>query len=325
MMLQMNLRLVAFIYVLIVCCSCCLNAENVEEAVIDLAKTSEEFFSLFSCKGADDTVDLLQIDEGDAFKRWVIWSIHSANKPPWYIEDNAYARVFDLLDWARKQDMRPKPIHIDEICHKGMEQQYLPKVGNEDTIEFPLKPNEHISTEVWTELWTSCHKKLSAKARTVSNCIDVPGMAVSSDSVNNMPNNPCGKKYRLVDGAHRLCLRKYGLTLLNGEISELQSFIFQPRDQLDNSRRKEIIDQIAKKENMVVTYSHPMFLVLDQSTFESMLTYSDNPFRHHHQWAQTMHLSQKLKDDWKLWMHRVLSFVDEWRDHYVKDIPKEEL
>jgi hypothetical protein len=324
MMLPQMIRLVAFISVLILCCSCCLNADNVEEAVTDLPKTSEEFFSLFSFKGVDDTVDLLQIDKGDAFKRWVIWSIHSANKPPWYIEDDAYARVFDLLDWARKQDMRPKPILIDQICHKGMEQQYFPQVDNGDTNEFPSQPNEYISKEVWTELWASCHKKLSSQARTASNCIDVPGIAVSSDSV-NMPNNPCGKKYRLVDGAHRLCLRKYGLSLLKGEISELHSLLSRPKDKLDNSRRKEIIDHIAKKENMVLKYSHAMFLVLDQSTFESMLTHSDNPFRHHQQWAQTMHLSQKLKDDWKLWMHRVLVFVDEWRDHYVEDIPKEEL
>ena len=66
--------------------------------------------------------------------------------------------------------------------------------------------------------------------------------------------------------------------------------------------------------------------MLDQSTFESMLAYSDNPFRHHQQWAQTMHLSQKLKDDWKLWMHGVLVFVDEWRDQYAEDNnAKEEL
>jgi hypothetical protein len=298
----------------------CLNgvvvhSEQVEEAVLILPKTSAEFFALFSFSyGADETLDLLQIGkEHDAFNRWVLWSIHSVNKPHWHIKNKSHARVFDLLNWSRQEGLMPKPIDINKICHKGME--HLQKVDNAG-ISVPPKPNEHIPTAVWTNLWVSCHKKLSSKQRTASNCIDIPGIVVRSSNPDKS-NNPCNKEYRMVDGAHRMCLRKYGLALLEGELAELQSLLAKANG-LDF--RKDIIDQITDKEHMIAKVSHAIFLEIDQETFGSMLIYSDNPVRHHEEWAQTMHLSQELKDEWKLWMRRVLAIVQDWKDHFPTDV-----
>jgi len=199
----------------------------------------------------------------------------------------------------------PRPIDVDKICHKGMEN--LQEVNN-GNIRVPQKPNGWIPTALWNDLWISCHKKLSSKERTASNCIDIPGMVVSSSK----SNNPCKKEYRMVDGAHRLCLRKYGLALLEGEVAELQSLLKAS----GSDERQDIIDQITDKQNMIDNVSHPMVLEMDQAMFESMLIYSDNPVRHHQEWAKTTELSQELKDDWKLWMRRVLEFVHDQRNRH---------
>ena len=303
-------------------CTLCFNGVMVhsaqaEETSLNLPKTSAEFFALFSSKGASETLELLQIDKGNAFNRWVLWSLHSVNKPHWRIENKSHARVFDLLNWSRQQGLMPRLIEINKICHKGME--HLQEVDNND-IAIPPKSNGQIPTSSWTELWISCHKKLSSKERTASNCIDIPGIVVSSSNPDK-PNNPCKKEYRMVDGAHRMCLRKYGLVLLEGEMAELQSLLTTANG-LDE--RQDIIDRITDKENMITKVSHAMFLEMDQEMFESMLIHSDNPVRHHQEWAKTVHLSQELKDEWKLWMRRVLAYVHEWRDNYPKGIENKE-
>ena len=302
-------------------CTLCFNGVMVhsaqaEETSLNLPKTSAEFFALFSSKGASETLELLQIDKGNAFNKWVLWSLHSVNKHHWRIENKSHARVFDLLNWSRQQGLMPRLIEINKICHKGME--HLQEVDNND-IAIPPKPNGQIPTSSWTELWISC-QKLSSKERTASNCIDIPGIVVSSSNPDK-PNNPCKKEYRMVDGAHRMCLRKYGLVLLEGEMAELQSLLTTANG-LDE--RQDIIDKITDKENMITKVSQAMFFEMDQEMFESVLIYSDNPVRHHKEWAQTVHLSQVLKDEWKLWMRRVLAYVHDWRDNYQKDIENEE-
>ena len=305
-MSSLVLLLLALLCVII--CSAVHSDQVEESSVLNLPKKSSEFFALFSSKGPDETLELLQIDKGDAFNRWVLWSIHGANKSHWYIKDkSSYARVLDLLNWTRQQGLMPIPIDINKICHKGMEQ--LQKVDNDD-ISIPPKPNEHIPTALWADLWISCHKKLSSRIRTASNCIDLPGVVVRSSNPNKS-NNPCDKEYRMVDGAHRICLRKYGLALLKGDIAELQSLLL---DVTSLDHKKDIIDQITDKENMIAKVSHAMFLEMDQDTFEAMLIYSGDPIRHH----KAIHLSQELKDEWKVWMRRVLAFVHDWRDHYPK-------
>jgi hypothetical protein len=306
-----SIVLLALICVVMLCmCGVVVHSQQVEEAsVLNLPKTSSEFFASFSFNCDDQTLEL-----NDSFNRWVLWSIHSTNKPYWHIEDKSHARVFDLLNFSRQVGLMPKLIDINKICHKGME--HLQKVNNAGISAPPKPPNEHIPTALWTSLWVSCHKKLSSKQRTASNCIDIPGMVVRSSNPSKS-NNPCNKEYRMVDGAHRMCLRKYALSLLEGEITELQSLLAKTNG-LDF--RKDIIGQITDKENMIAKVSNAMFLEIDQETFESMLIHSDDPFRHHEEWAQTMHLSQELIDEWKLWMRRVLAFVHhDWRDHYPND------
>ena len=280
--------------------------QEVDEPAANLPKTSAKFFAQFSSNDADETLDSLQID-GDAFNRFVKWSIHRTDKPFWHIKNKSHARVFDLLNWSRQERLMPKPIDINKICHKGMENL---QEGDEIDIPIPSKPNEHIPTEVWTNLWKSCHKKLSSNVRTASNCIDIPGVVVTSTNPNES-NNPCNAEHRMVDGAHRLCLRKYGVVLLEGEAAELQSLLSNTSSLND---RTDIVNQITEKEMLIDKVSKAMFLEMDQDTFESMLIYSENPIRHHEEWAQTMHLSKEFKEDWNLWMRQVITFVHDWRE-----------
>ncbi|KAK1743768.1 hypothetical protein QTG54_005365 [Skeletonema marinoi] len=212
-------------------CTLCFNGVMVhsaqaEETSLNLPKTSAEFFALFSSKGASETLELLQIDKGSAFNRWVLWSLHSVNKPHWRIENKSHARVFDLLNWSRQQGLMPRLIEIIKICHKETRR----------ALDF-------------------LSKKLSSKERTASNCIDIPGIVVSSSNPDK-PNNPCKKEYRMVDGAHRMCLRKYGLVLLEGEMAELQSLLTTANG-LDE--RQDIIDKITDKENMITKSRKPCF------------------------------------------------------------------
>ena len=193
-------------------------------------------------------------------------------------------------------------------------EHYLQEVSNSD-VSVPPKSKGHIPTASWNDLWISCHKKLSSKERTASNCIDIPGVVVSSSNPDK-PNNPCNKEYRMVDGAHRMCLRKYALVLLEGEVVELQSLLTKASG-LD---RQDIIDQISIKRNVIDKVSHVIVFDIDQETFESMLIYSHNPIRHHQEWAERVQLSQELKDEWKLWMHRVLATVRDQRDYLPNDI-----
>ena len=296
----------------LICVILCINEvatlSQLAEEAPKLPTSSDEFFAAFSSKDVDETLEKLQIDEGHAFIEWVLWSLHSVNKPHWRIENKSHARVFDLLNWSRQQGLLPRPIHIDKICHKGMEN--LQEVDHSD-IRIPHKPNEWIPTSSWKDLWLSCHKKLSSKTRTASNCIDIPGLVVSSSK----SNNPCNKEYRMVDGAHRMCLRKYGLVLLEGEVAELQSLL--KASGLDDKQRQYFIDQITDKENMIGKVSHAMVLEIDQETFESMLIYSDNHIRHHQRWAMTFEFSQELKDEWKLWMRRVIEYVHDEEDRQI--------
>lgn len=300
----------------LICATLCISGVVVRSEQIDatsnLPKTSGEFFALFTSKGADETLELMQIDKGKPFTRWVLWSIHIVDKPHWRIENKSHARVFDLLNWSRQQGLMPRSVHIDKICHKGME--HLQEVDN-GGISIPPKPKGSIPTASWDDLWISCHKKLSSKERTASNCIDIPGVVVSSSNPDK-PNNPCNKEYRMVDGAHRMCLRKYAIVLLEGEVAELQSLLTKASG-LD---RQDIIDQITSKRNLIDMVSNVMVFDIDQETFGSMLMTSHNPVRHHQEWANKMQLSQEVKDEWKFWMRRVLAFVHDRRDYLPNDI-----
>ena len=295
-----------------------------EGASVDLhlPKTAADFFSSHSCN-KDMVLKSLEInEEDDAFFRWVLSARHTTWQPGWEVAiprynntmptmtdtegEKYYARVFDLLNWSRNQNLLPVQVSISSICHKGMETQYDKNVHQKNWASnnnLPAKPNAFIPVEMWSNLWNTCHKQLSSTSRTSSSCIDIPGIIVANPSPPWKPNNPCSLEYRMVDGAHRKCLRQYLLALLTGELNELE----------ESPSSKFINDKIQQKQSLIKqTSRHGLFLVLNQSTFESMLMSSDP----HTTWAKTKELLMKdvpeeTKLEWRKWMERVM-------DHALK-------
>ncbi|KAL7541405.1 hypothetical protein ACHAXR_010896, partial [Thalassiosira sp. AJA248-18] len=204
----------------------------------ELPKTSTDFIDSYSWKGAEE-LPLLSSKDDDSFFRWVLLARHTTWLPGWEVamprgnnmhmnvtedEKHQYVRVFDLLNWSRKQNLLPVPADISSICHKGMEVQYntnMGEISRGDNERIPPIPNAFIPTEMWSNLWNTCNKKLLSSSRISSSCIDIPGILVANPSPPLKINNPCNLEYRMVDGAHRICLRKYLLTLLTGELKEL--------------------------------------------------------------------------------------------------------
>jgi hypothetical protein len=260
---------------------------------------------------------LEQQEEGNFFK-WVLAARHTTHQSGWEVytktndttnsSNKYYARVFDLLNNSRIHNLFPESVGVDEVCHKGMEKQY--QLDNEtnnwsDDNDIESKPNKYIHSESWANLWNTCHKQLSSSTRLSSTCIDIPGVVVLSPL--DSPNNPCTLSYRMVDGAHRICLRKYLLLLLHGELSEIE-----------NIKMHKMIQQ---KKQLIEIYNQSMFIVLNQTVFESMLM-NDNP---HTTWAQSKDFLMKdiTKDmqlDWKKWMRRVMNRVDESKKNITLSI-----
>ena len=285
-----------------------------------LPTSSEEFLASYTCNSNDVQRSLEQQEEGNFFK-WVLAARHTTHQSGWEVNitsyetndtDNSnkkyYARVFDLLNNSRIHNMLPESVGVDEVCHKGMEKQY--QLDNEtnnwsDDNDIESKPNKYIHSESWANLWNTCHKQLSSSTRLSSTCIDIPGVVVLSPL--DSPNNPCTLSYRMVDGAHRICLRKYLLLLLHGELSEIE-----------NIKMHKMIQQ---KKQLIEIYNQSMFIVLNQTVFESMLM-NDNP---HTTWAQSKDFLMKdiTKDmqlDWKKWMRRVMNRVDESKKNITLSI-----
>ena len=295
-----------------------------------LPKSSEEFIASYTCNSNDVQKLLEQQEEGDFFK-WVLAARHTTHQSGWEVNtttnytDNSnkkyYARVFDLLNYSRIHNLLPDSIGVDEVCHKGMETQYQHdktydwSVGNDIKSR---KPNKYIPSKSWANLWSICHKQLSSSIRIKSTCIDIPGVVVSSPS--DKANNPCNRKYRMVDGAHRICLRKYLLLLLNGELNELESLN-------ESSNLYKMMNQ----KQLINFYNQSMFIVINQTIFESMLM-DDNP---HTTWAQDKDFLMKditndLQLDWKEWMGRVMDRVDERKSNITlstsnQDVSTDEL
>jgi len=228
-----------------------------------------------------------------------------------------YARVFDLLNWSMENNLLPVPIDITSICHKGMETHYKNTNSASD-----INP-----TETWPNLDEICHKKLHSASRISASCIEIPGIIVITPHPPLKVNNPCRLQYRMVDGAHRICLRKYLLTLLTQELEELE----QEPGTHDNSLQL----QIQEKQKLINQASTGFFLVMNQTTFQSMLMSSDPRMS----WAKSNeHLmkdvTEELQLKWKQWMSRVMNHVwqsngyhfgDESRDSRVDAQPIEEL
>ncbi|KAL9190712.1 hypothetical protein ACHAXT_000418 [Thalassiosira profunda] len=282
-----------------------------------LPQTSADFFAAYSCNDGGEWT-LLNHDEEGSFYRWVLAGRHITLHPGWGVatgspaddDNNAggetqYARVFDLLNWAREQKLMPVPADIASICHKGMEARYIEGARWANANRLPSKPNPHISNEMWNNLWGDCHKQLLSTTRLASACIDVPGVLVASPNPPWKANNPCHMEYRMVDGAHRLCLRKYALVLLHGELTELKELAKEPNEEMPTD---EIKHQIEQTRRLIHQTSQGQYIVLDQATFASMLR-KDDP---HETWARSKeHLLKELphdeRQDWKEWMKLVLA------------------
>ena len=293
-----------------------------------LPKSSEEFIVSYTCNNTDVQKFLTQQEEGGFFK-FVVAARHTTHQSGWEVNtttnytDNInkkyYARVFDLLNYSRINNLLPDSIGVDEICHKGMETQYqLDDKNNnnwsDDNDIESRKPNKYISSESWANLWDICHKQLSSSTRISSTCIDIPGVVVKSSA--EKANNPCNRKYRMVDGAHRMCLRKYLLLLLTGEVSELD-YLNEDIDTLNMIQQKKLLIEI---------YSQSMFIVLNQTIFESILM-NDNP---HTTWARdkaflVKDITNDLQLDWKEWMGRVMNRVDERKSNIASSTSNQDV
>lgn len=242
-----------------------------------------------------------------------------------------YARVFDMLNWSRERRLLPVPVDVTSICHKGMGMQ----TEGSDDCNIPAKPNVHIPTDTWTSLWSSCSKQLLS-TRSSSSCIDVPGVVVRNPDPPLKPNNPCSLEYRMVDGAHRMCLRKYLLALLKGEAIELETQLKGGLHSTPISNGESIKREIERKQALIDQSARGMYLVLNQTTFESMLMNS----RPQESWARSKEhlmkgITQELRLDWKGWMGDVMDEVSKSKiqrcgdacTNYLRTpvVPKEEL
>ena len=284
-----------------------------------LPQTSIDFQNAFVCAKHDVAK---RIDDG--FNQWVISARHTTWTEGWELpfesylkshliasEPNGryYARVFDLLNWLRLQNLRPQWIPVDKVCHKGMEVMFgftSNIIGNP-----PKKPNIHITNDTWDTLWTTCHKQLNAQQRISTSCIDIPAVVVVNPDPPIKVNNPCQYEFRMVDGAHRLCLRKYLLSLYEGEMLEYQSQLSLMDAKVDSPDKTQIQSQIAELQLKIDRARQAPFFILNQTTFESMITDVDP----HKTWARDERTLMKdittdLKNDWIHWMERVMTYVE---------------
>lgn len=223
-------------------------------------------------------------------------------------ETHRYARVFDLLNWARQRDLAPAPVEVSSICHKGMEGQLAGGRAGGVAVDVPPTPNGFVPGEMWSDLWSACHKQLLSMTRLSSSCIDIPGLLVKNPGPPMKVNNPCHLEHRMVDGAHRICLRKYLMVLLAGELAELEELA--KRKDHKASADDILHARIWQKRRLVDRTAHGLFFVINQTTFQSMLTSADP----HASWAKdretlTKDVTEKLRREWKKWMSGAMDRV----------------
>ncbi|KAL3789901.1 hypothetical protein HJC23_010586 [Cyclotella cryptica] len=291
-----------------------------------LPRTSTQFLKWFTCSNANDFLHHIQYN--DKFIQWVLSARHTTWTSGWEVvitkslksikrreskydtNGKYYSRVFDLLNWSRMQNSLPQLIDVDEICHKGMEKLTVEDIDIgviKNNVIPPEKPNLNIPDETWTMLWKTCHKQLNAQARIESSCIDIPATVVSNPDPPRKVNNPCHLAFRMVDGAHRLCLRKFLMSLVEGELLDYQIQL-ATEDVLANSSKNEIQSEIATLQmTMKRTYQLSVF-VLNQTIFLDP----------HVSWARnedtlTKVISADVKVDWVRWMERVMTHVQSQR------------
>ena len=88
--------------------------------------------------------------------------------------------IEDLFRSAWKRDLRPRTLALSDICHKD-------QTGSE---------SESVDTY--------CARQQGSAKRAGRGPADVPGIVVESRA------NPCGARFTMLDGAHRICRLKQG-------------------------------------------------------------------------------------------------------------------
>jgi hypothetical protein len=132
----------------------------------------------------------------------------------------------------------------------------------------------------------------------------------------------------MVDGAHRICLRKYILHVATAELVELENLVeaaaaTSSGEAEENNGRtaanpppnddaggRSLRRRMRELREVIGRTRYAPYLVLNQTTFESMLTSVDP----HSSWAKDKHhltkvVTRELRVDWQAWMGRVMDRV----------------
>jgi hypothetical protein len=279
-----------------------------------LPRTYSDFERKYSCSDEQDLVSRIQ---GDDFVQWVVYARHTTWSSGWDVpitddinmkskqnvaslESNKnYARVFDLLNFSRLQNLKPQQIDVDKICHKGMESMFGYTKYIIDAP--PEKPNKYIPHEAWCDLWKTCHKQLNGH-RISSSCINIPAVVVVNPNPPRKVNNPCHYEYRMVDGAHRICLRKYLLILLEGEILDYKTHMSKMNPDSNSTKANDTQYQIKMLHMDLNRMRYGQYFILNQTVFESMLTNVDPNL-----WS--IEITKEVKRNWVQWMNRVMVHI----------------
>ncbi|CAE7646837.1 unnamed protein product [Symbiodinium sp. CCMP2592] len=123
------------------------------------------------------------------FERW-LQSFHSV-KQPWQLassdmeSDESCVRIHDIVELLLRSPREPSILPLAELCHKPMHQRG--NTGLEDpTGSYCHDPEFETMRE---DRWNAA-------------CPLVPGIAADGAL------NPCGVRYRMLDGRHRICKLK---------------------------------------------------------------------------------------------------------------------
>ena len=288
----------------------------------DMPTTSDELISSFTCMdGRSKQLDVT----GDSFFRYVLSGRHITSTAGWELSVgptergvNQYARVFDLLNWAREHNSQPELIDIASICHKGME---LDQRDTSSMGELPHHPNV-LSGDSWAGLMRECSGKLfsteerptgiAMRSRAGTTCIDIPGLVVKAP-------NPCDLEYRMLDGAHRMCLRKLLLVLLSVELRSLKDSL---EEQVSNGMGQsaaalEMKVAIGRKRRQIRKYNAGFYIVIEELAFQNMVT-EDDP---HQTWARSKEdlwttMTVEIRSDWTKWMNRVMERITDQNERH---------
>ena len=309
-------------------CFCCIlllrvalpTPVDVVDVEFDMPATSDELISSFTCMGGGRSKLPNQLDvNGDSFFQYVLAGRHTTWTAGWELPVGPtgvkqYARVYDMLNWAREQNSQPDLIDIASICHKGMERDH----NNTSSTEELSRQPDVVTGDSWAGLMSECRGKLysaedrptgiAMRSRAGETCIDIPGLVVKS-------SNPCDLEYRMVDGAHRMCLRKLLLVLLSGELHSLEdSLEVQVSNGMGQSAvALEMKVAIDRKARQIRKYKSGFYIVIEELAFNNLVT-DDDP---HQTWARSNEdlwnsMTAEIRSDWTKWMSRIMERI---KDH----------